>query len=129
MKTKRIHCVVVQVPAIAAAEVTEKPLVAAAAGSQAHKPAVHESAARHDDVLLPWADPYILGVIQKLKREAEADRSAGMKLEFDDACFDFDMEIEELLADGYALASAEFGGEEAPEQTADELPAMVRLPR
>jgi hypothetical protein len=108
MQTDRVHCVVVRVPAQVPAYAT-----------------ANVAAARHDEELLPWADPYILGLIEKLKREAEADRAAGRKVEFDDACFDFDMEIEELLADACGMSSVD--GIAAVET--EETIALVRLPR
>lgn len=125
-KTNRIHCVVVRVPAPANADSFSEH---AAATAVAASPVLHGQVARGEDEVLPWADPYILGVIEKLKREVDAERTAGVTLEFDDACFDFDMEIEELLADGYALAGAEFAASELLAEEGLELPTLVRLPR
>lgn len=125
MKANRIHCVVVHVPAEAAAQ----SLVAGATCATALAAPAEKGASHRNDEVLPWADPYILGVIEKLKRDAEGERSSGVTLEFDDACFDFDMEIEELLADGYALAGAELVASELLCEEGSDLPALVRLPR
>ena len=131
MKADRIHCVVVRVPSLAGShrQRTGKSATAPVPVAAAQQASTLRASAMHDQELLPWADPYIQGLIAKLKREAHADRSAGVTVEFDDACFDFDMEIEELLADGYALAAAGCACAEMAVENGEDIPALVRLPR